>query len=229
MNIRMSISKFIFLFLFVLLCFNVQGQTEDFQSWNSLSVKKKINKKFTLYGEQEMRFRNNASILDKSVTELGGAYSINKYVKLKTTYRLTYNNDMEDGVYFDNRLYFDLVLKKKFDRFKFSFRERYQQNFAVENDDEFSYYNFRYLRHQLSLEYNLPKTSIEPFCAAELYQSLNNPIQNGIDKQRYTLGVLFPINKSIAFKIYYRFQKNAKLYTKEKNDYILGLGVKFDL
>lgn len=221
-----------FILFIVLLLFaeiHLWAQAKDFESWNTIEIKKSINEKFAVKAEQELRVNQNASALKKYIAVFGTEYMVCSYLKVKAHYRLTYNWDLEDGNTLNSRLYFDLQTKYKIHRFKFKFRERYQYKMPTYGSKEFALYPFHHLRHKLSIAYNIPNSKMEPFGEIELYQSLNNPVQNGIDKQRYTLGIELPIDKRFSMSVFYRYQKRNDYYRKPLKSYILGAEISIDL
>ncbi|GAH48413.1 unnamed protein product, partial [marine sediment metagenome] len=63
------------------------SQTNDFEIWSSVQFRKDIGTKITLLLQDEFRFNENAARIDEYFTELGIAYSLNKYVEVTAYYR----------------------------------------------------------------------------------------------------------------------------------------------
>ncbi|MDA3891385.1 MAG: DUF2490 domain-containing protein [Salinivirgaceae bacterium] len=200
------------------------GQTEDFQNWNSISVKKKINDNTSLIFEQEIRLQDNASRFKDYITVLGGRYSISKYVKFQGLYRHTLSYDPEDGQENEHRWYADVYFKYKYERLKFGYRARYQLNYQ-----QFNVNTWHHLRNKLTVKYDLPKSRIVPYAQYEFYYSLNNPIQNSIDKAKYTLGLDYALFDYMSVGAFYRLQYRHEYGRNPANRYILGIGIEFEI
>ena len=65
----MKMIKHSLIFFVLLFSFSSFAQENDFQLWNSVSVKKKINKKHSLDLKYGLRFRENGSIVAKNFVD----------------------------------------------------------------------------------------------------------------------------------------------------------------
>jgi len=220
-----NIKIFIFHAVILVLGFtNLFAQNQDFQSWNEISVEKKISKKVSLILNQDFRFQNNATLFKDYITVLGGHYKINKYLKIRGSYRFTYSYDVEDLYEYEHRFYGDIILRKKIDRFILGYRARYQLKYT-----EFDVNRWHHIRNRVNIKYNIPKSSFLPYAEYECYYSLNNPIQNTIDRNRYTVGLEYGVNDYLSVYSFYRLLIKREPYKDPYNGYILGLGLSFDI
>lgn len=210
--------------LLFLLIPSVFSQTEDFQIWSKLSVKKKINKEISLIFQQDIRLQQNATLFKDYITFLGGQYAFNKKIKIRGIYRYTHSPTLEDGTVNEHRFYADIMLRHKIDRFKLKYRGRYQVKFI-----QFDINRQHYLRNRFAIEYNVPKIPLSPYAEYEFYYSLNNPIDNSIIRNRYTLGADYKINNFMSIYSYYRIIVRREYLKIPYNNYILGMGVKFSI
>lgn len=202
----------------------LNAQVEDFQSWNSIGLSKKINKKISLSFEQEIRLSTNASFLKDYNTSIGGKYKFNKHFKLGGSYKFTSASDIEEGSSFEHRIYTDAIFRYKLHRFIFQNRLRYRIIFEPANKTQ-----TQHIRNKFTLKYNIRKSKLLPFAECELYYSLNNPVYNSIDKRRFTTGLQYEVSKLIEISSYYRIQQRRAYNSKPYNYYILGLGINFNL
>ena len=221
MKLRLILIHISLLFLLIP---SVFSQTEDFQIWSKLAIKKKINKEISLIFQQDIRFQQNATLFKDYITFLGGQYSFNKKIKIRGIYRYTFSPTIEDGTINEHRFYADLMLRHKIDRFKFKYRGRYQ----VKSID-FDIYSMHYFRNRFTVEYNIPKIPLTPYAEYEFYFSLNNPVKNSIIRNRYTLGADYKISDIMSVYSYYRVIIRREYLRMPYNNYILGIGVKFDI
>ncbi|MFA6401319.1 MAG: DUF2490 domain-containing protein [Salinivirgaceae bacterium] len=104
---------------------------------------------------------------------------------------------------------------------------RYQIVFQPPSQDKFSTFYPQHLRHKFSVKYNIAKTPLYPFAEIELYESLNNPVENSIQKVRYTAGLGYPITKYCTVETYYRLNEKSYSLIKPKKEYIFGLNLNF--
>ena len=77
--------------LLLVLPISVLSQENDFQTWTSISVSKKIIKKTNLIVKQGVRFRENSSIYYKLFTDIKIKRKYNKYFSFAGGYR--YSSD----------------------------------------------------------------------------------------------------------------------------------------
>ncbi len=216
--------KFTILILFLLSVTQTFSQIEDFYSWNELSVKKKVNKKITLILQQDIRLQNNASVFKDYVTVVGAQYSFNKKVKVRASYRYTYSNDLEYNIESEHRLYADLMLRHKINRFRLHYRARLQAKFV-----HFDVNCWYHLRNRFTIDYNIRKVPLVPYAEYEFYYSLNNPKYNSIDRSRYTLGLKYDVFDFMGVYTFYRILLRREQLRKPFNKYILGVGLSFKL
>ena len=66
------------LFVVLVFSFSSLAQENDFQIWNSATLKKKINKTFAVDLKYGVRYRENASLISKNFFDLRSKYKLNK-------------------------------------------------------------------------------------------------------------------------------------------------------
>ncbi len=185
------------LFLILLLSFTVQSQENDFQTWNSFSLNKKIIKKTDLRLKLGLRLRENASLYSKQFLDLRLKRDLNKRVSFATGYRYAANWNKELEISNNNRFYVDINYKNKIiKRLRYLIRNRWQTQGDL--------YGYKMtLRQKFSLIYNIRKTKLTPNIATEYF--LN--IEDGINKLRSTIAVSYPFTKTLDFDLAYRIQQ----------------------
>lgn len=135
----------------------------------------------------------------------------------------------------------------KWNRFKFSLRERYQFTYRMPSQCDRERYDYHpdfgvwddmpqqtvddkkaksdhKLRSRLQISYDIKKCPFEPYVEVELYNQLDNAF--AYDKIRYTVGTEYKINKKNKLKLYYRYQDYADL--DEVSGHVLGVGYAFE-
>ena len=190
-----TIQSSIFLILF--LSFTVKAQENDFQTWNTFSLNKEINKKTDISLTLGLRLRENATLYSKQFFDLNLKRNINKKVSLSSGYLYATNWDKELNTSNKHRFYGDIKYKNKFgERFSYAVRNRWQTQGNMDG------YKMT-LRQKFSLAYNIPKTKLTPKIATEYFLNL----EDGINKLRSTVGVSHPITKNLNFDLVYRIQQ----------------------
>ena len=161
--------RYLAVLLFTLHCslFPASAQQDDFGLDFSLEAQKKIDKKWSVSLEGELRTRNNAQTNDRWSVGVGVDYKATKWLKASAGYNFLYDNydrisyfdaeddEVDDGdadegdpkkraQYWQGRHRFNVALtlsKKLVGDFKFSLRERWQYTYrpAYTVDERWSY------------------------------------------------------------------------------------------
>lgn len=219
------IKRIYFLLLLFFVSFVGIAQESDFQVWGDVSAKYKWNKKISFATELSLRSRENSQLLKQYYVEFGGKYKLNKRWALGSKYRFT--NYFLQGKTAVHRVNADIYYRfKKWGRFRMKIRERYQyERFVSDYKNE---YDEHILRSRFHLSYNIKKNKMEPFISLAHYWGLNGEHQFKNLQMRYTLGVLFPINKWSDLEIAYRIER--EFYRNQPHtNYILMMSYGVDL
>ncbi len=205
---------------FFLLIFSFSGlsQQNDFQSWSSVRLSKKIYKRTSVYVKEGIRFRENSSIISKLYTDIKVSHRIKKTdLKFSMGYRIsnTYKVDLTNE--FINRFYVDYSSEYNYNRFIFISRERIQ---IQGNKESYS----PLFRHKLEVSYDVRKTPFEPYFQFEYFLNFSEEFE----KLRYTLGFSYPIHKKVNTNLYYRIQKELNK-SKPEQIFILGTSLSYKL
>tara|TARA_B110000008_G_scaffold209183_1_gene208018 strand:- start:486 stop:1127 length:642 start_codon:yes stop_codon:yes gene_type:complete len=188
------IQNSIFLLLFCSL--SAFAQENDFQSWYSVSLNKKIIKKTNLAVKTGLRLRENSSLYAKQFTDVKIKRKYNKRISYAVGYRYINKWNIAMDISNQNRFYADINYKNKLSkRFSYAVRNRWQTSGDL--------YGYKMtLRQKFALEYNIRKTKLSPSIAAEYFLTL----EDGINKLRSTIALGYPLNKKLDFELAYRIQ-----------------------
>lgn len=176
------------LLIFLLIIPTVKSQEieNEFQLRTSLKLGFKLVKHVKVSFVPEIRFNDDFSV-DKYQMEGAIDYRAFKLVSFGGSYRFVVNlRDVKETEYL-SRYALDVTFKKKFDRFKPSFRFQYTND----NDDDEDAASI-FMRYKASLEYNIPKTKITPTVGVEAFQQLDD---GQLYKMRYSLGFDYKLFK----------------------------------
>jgi len=215
------------LLLFCLCAFVFQARAQDeFGTSMEVKVSKKIIKGLQFSLEEEFRLRENMGTTDRFSTTAELSYKVIDYLKIGGAYNLINYNHEKKGWEIRHRYYFYATGSYTFNRFTLSLRERFQSTYRVGVEETAKRANPKlYLRSKLEIEYDIRKSPFEPYASVELYNTLNDPQKNEIDRVRYTGGCKYKLNKQHALQLYYRYVSYAD--DEENSKHLIGLGYSF--
>ncbi len=195
----------------------------DLESWSSLELKYKYSKKLSLYFEEQLRLKDNASIVDQYFSELGFSYKLNKHYTFGFAGRWLSNNDTKGNIQgYENHFRWntDLSYKHKLDEFSFKYRVRYQsKNELGISSDQGDLLN-NTVRFKFGADYNIKKWKLDPEFSTEIFNRLQP--SDGFDKLRFTIGTSYNTKNIGEFGAFYRMEQDLiGLYPKTTN--IIGL------
>ena len=184
----------IFLLLFCSL--SALAQENDFQTWYSVSLNKKIIKKTNLTVKTGLRLRENSSLHAKQFTDVKIKRKYSKRISYAVGYRYINKWNIVLDIANQNRFYADVNYKHKFSkRFSYSVRNRWQTQGDL-------YVYKMTLRQKFAIGYNIRKTKLSPSIATEYFLTL----EDGVNKLRSTIALGYPLAKKLDFELAYRIQ-----------------------
>lgn len=228
----------------------VQAADNDFGMWYSVSAEKKITKKWSAEIEAEMRTRNDARTWDRWSASASAKYKLTKWLNAEVAYVFLNDNNPEKISYHTNgdynnwrpsywgtrhRFNVSLTGKVGFGGFELSLRERWQYTYRPEaTTRRYDFDNSEWedvavrgkgsnvLRSRLQVEYNIPKSKVDPHASVELFNAWN------VEKVRYTVGADWKIRKKHVIGVNYIYQSiNGDDVDSDPNSNILSLSYKF--
>jgi hypothetical protein len=186
--------------------------TSNIELWTGGTYKLKVNKKIKVELEQQFRFNDTLSSFKSTFSEVSLRYTLNKYFKLKGSYRFTARN-MER-----NRNRITLHLYYKWSKKKFplavQLRTGFQNDSEVWTDQQITFY-----RNRIKLEY-IDFKKVTPFIAFESFYRFN--YRNEFRVNRYTAGLGWDINKRWSTNAFYRIDDEVNVKQPERQN-IIGL------
>ena len=192
----MNKGGFFLFFIFSLLSFS---QDSEWELWSKMEYRYKINKKSFISLEPGSRYDLNPILFSKQFIDLSSSRKIKKTLTLEVGLRLTKTPNQK---LLGQRLYFSILYKPDFRKYKFSFRSRLFSEKSV-ND-----FTRQYFRNKIMLGYK-QSLLLNPYLEAEFLCGMNNLSEN---KSRFGIGNQFNISKSVDLKIFFRLQnKDQKI------------------
>lgn len=193
----------------------VWAQDNDFTTWTKFKVNHKIDSRFAVSGELEMRTEDDMSAIDRWGVSLGGDYRAFSFLKLELGYETHYRNLGESGWKFRHRYRLGATASFRYLWLKVSLRERFQQTFDRGESEA-------RLRSRLKLGYAPSKGIVSPYFSVELYQSLDDASFWRADRMRYRPGVEIDLAKRWSLDAFYCYQ-----YESPNGKHIVGIEVAY--
>ena len=213
-------------FLFLLYCGNLSAQ-DDLGASLSAGITKKVLPGLSVSLEEDFRLRGNLGAVDRFSTTFDVSYKPWKFLKLGGAYNLINYNHEKKGWEVRHRYYFYATGSYRFDRFTVSLRERFQSTKRVGVEATAKRANPKlYLRSRLEVEYDIRKCKFEPFASVELYNTLNDPQGNKMNKLKYTAGSKYKLDKKNTLQLYYRYI-NFTDDDEANGHHMIGLGYSY--
>lgn len=205
----------------------LQAYADDYGSILSVDITKRIAKGLNVTFEEEHRTRSDFGKTDRFSHALELSYKPLKYLKVGGAYNLINFNHDKRGWEIRHRYYFYATGSVNVGRFGFSLRERFQSTKRQGVEETAKRANPKlYLRSRLKVDYDIPKSKFEPFVSFELFNTLNNPQENTMDRWRGIAGTAFKLNKKNTLEVYYRYT-NYKDDDEDTDIHQIGAGYSF--
>ena len=210
-----------------LLTIHTLSAQDDLGSSLSADITKRIIPGLNLSLEEDFRLRDNLSEVDRFSTTLELSYKPWKFLKLGGAYNLINYTHETTGWEVRHRYYFFATGSYRINRFTVSLRERFQSTYRVGVKETSKRANPKlYLRSRLEVEYDIRNCKFEPFASVELYNTLNDPQGNKMNKLKYTAGSKYKLNKRNSLQLYYRYV-NFKDDDEGNGKHMIGLGYSY--
>ena len=226
----LKVNSRFFLFLLFLQA-SVYAQTQetvlvrDFESWNSVGIAYKPNKKWSFELLERLQLKDNASVVSGYFTEIESAYAITKHWKIGAGFRYIRNNDTKGKIQgYENfhRYHFDLKYQHNIKQFVLGYRLRYQTKSELGlsgADLDVPNQNFRL---KVELEYNINKSDFTPSIAVQIFNTI--PESGGLifSKYRFTSGLDYKFKDAGKLGLFYLIDQQVNI-DYPKTTHVLSL------
>lgn len=211
-------SRNLFLFwVFIFIATEVLSAQEaaDWKSWSSVSVNYYFTSKLRLRTKMEYRSKNDFSVTDRWNVIAGLHYKVLPNWEIKGSYELHHRKLANDVWKFRHRYNLGFQGSWKFDAFKLSWRERFQETVQGDNVENV-------LRSRVKLDYHIPQTCLQPHFSTEIFQRLDSSFAD-IFIVRYRPGLKIDFSDRYALVMFYCRQHEAK-----RNSNIVGVDMEIN-
>jgi hypothetical protein len=196
----------------------------------SAGIEKKLTKKISFLLTEEYRRRDNFTRSNLLYTDVGFSYKPFDIFKVSLVYRGIDKFQLDNTIIFRHRLMLDMTVKKKFNQFTLSLRERIQSEIRDVQSSEHGKIPEWYSRSKFTLKYDTKKP-ISPYTAIEVRYQIHNPrmieADKGWHRNRYYIGLNYQKNDKHSFSLYYMIQQEYDV-SAPQNLYIIGLEYNYD-
>src|ERR1041384_3729593 len=139
--------------LLAMLSYTCFSQERDAGSWLTFSLQHPVNNKLSIVIDEEMRLKENYQRINLFYTNIGVDYKYNSFLKISPSYRAIQKKRLDGSYSHRHRLMLDITLKKKFRKFSFSERIRYQNEVQDYYTSEKGKLSEQYLRLKTDIKY----------------------------------------------------------------------------
>ena len=205
-------------FLLIAICCltgSAVAQTYDLRSWLGGEMDYRLNKRFSLGLEQQVRLEDNMVSFDASISEITGSYKLYKGLRLRAGYRLTL-----DQAGHEHRFQGGVRYKETWKDLSLYYRFRYQI------EDTYFLQPVQEFRHRVKLSWHASKKH-DPYILVEAFDDLRSD-RPGWNKLRYGIGNGFDVGKRKVLNVYLLHQRELNEFLPQV-DYILGLSYEFSM
>jgi hypothetical protein len=216
------------LFILLLVCIPaLQAQQKDFQFWPSANVDLELSKSLKIMLEEEVRFKENCTQMERQINDLGVSYKFNKYFRAALFYRIEANWKTPDDYRWKQGLYADIAVKQTTGRFILGYRLRLQSSRIEFNSNEDNLLSSLVNRHKFIVAYNIQNKPLTPFIEEELF--LNSiSYQMEMISNRTWLGITYSPGKIHEFSLKYGIDRE-RLVPDPLTSYIIAFNYRLNL
>lgn len=223
-RIKRKTTIFLMIMLFAIYTNYAQEDT-DFESWSSITLEYKPNKKLTFALEGELRLKNNLSEIDQYFTHLNIDYELFKNFELGVGLRYIRNNDIRGKIQgYENHFRFnlDLSYKHKIGAISFKHRIRYQNKNELGISSSEGDYANQHIRFKSTLTFKIKNWRLDPVFSAEIFNHFEKGEENGFDKYRLAIGTNYKLKKLGKIGLFYRVESALNvMFPKITNIFML--------
>lgn len=197
----------------VLICFAYafQAQTKSMGAIGTIGVSKSLGKNWSAGVEQELRFDQLHSGIERSLTALELNYKlIPKVLKAGVEYDFVLQNN--DNEYFENRHRLSLALsgETSWKRFDFSVRSRVQSTWRNELRGDYRINPKLAWRNKLEVTYDIFGKPIKPYLSAEIFTPLSGSQGFYANGYRIRLGLAYRYSRTQSVDFSVRYDKDIQ-------------------
>lgn len=168
----------------------------DWSSWTSVTVNHKFNKSLRIMSKAQVRTRDNFGAFERFFINAGLGYKVLPNWELKGVLAYHRRSSASKGSFNAYRYHLGSEAAWKKGNFRIRWRERFQQTFAL-GDDEMI------IRSRLMFDYSIPSTILVPYFSVETFNDLGNNDFFKAERIRYMPGLRVNLTDMYSLSIFY--------------------------
>lgn len=200
-----------------------QEYANDAAFWLNIYLEKDITDKINIHLNQQNRINDNFGRYGMGYADVGITYTFNKNFKVLFDYVYAKKLDYETRYTNRHQLYTALVLRKKWGRSSFVYRNMLQLQYEDYYSSADGMIPQLYERNKLTYKFELNKR-FTPYLAQELYLPFDQSKHKGLDRSRSFIGLFQKLNKRTTVEYYFLYQVKLNSFSETKRDFVYGLG-----
>lgn len=194
----------------LVLSLSAVAQTSDFGTIGSVAISKDFGRFWSAKAEQELRFNQNSTLYNRSMTTIGVDYTIlRKVLKAGLDYDFMHLNRLE---YFEFRHRVSTSLTAKLDLHSWGLEWRTKAQATLRDETRGDYnYNPKYVwRNQIELNYTIFGSPFKPYLSAEIFCPLQSKHGFYMDGFRGILGLKYRVSQRNSLDFRLRFDQDLQ-------------------
>lgn len=194
---RLGILLLVFCGFIVLEYFPLMAQGRaDWSSWTSVTVNHKFNNRLRIMSKAQIRTRDNFGAFERFFINTGLGYKVLPNWELKGVLAYHLRSSASKGSFNAYRYHLGSEAAWKKGNFRIRWRERFQQTFAL-GDDEMI------IRSRLMFDYSIPSTILVPYFSVETFNDLENNDFFKAERIRYMPGLRVNLTDMYSLSVFY--------------------------
>jgi len=206
---------------------NTAAQVNDAGLWASVSLEKKLNKRWEAGLSNEFRFNENITEIGTIYNELSLSHRFSKSLEISGAYRNIFKRQLDDNYSRRHRFLVNVTARKKMGRITPAARLRYQSQYSDINRSENWRQPSNTIRTRISAKYDTGKR-YTPSLSAETFYDVSNPEGWLFSGYRLQGAFTYELSKKSAIEAGYVFDREVNVRNPETR-YIISLGWTFKL
>lgn len=208
---------------------SICAQLSDVGTLGSVSLSKDLNRYMGVTVEQELRFDQLSTLLNRSATSIGADISlIRRFLRAQFDYDLLYRRNKDTNYEFRHRSSIGLLAQYKYNRLNFRLRSRMQATFRDENRGNYKFNPVYVWRNRFELRYDIFGSPLTPYLYGEMFCPVNSRYGFFMDGYRISFGTKYKVSKRSDIDFQLRFDQEIQQPDPEKILYCcVGWNYKF--
>lgn len=187
------------------------AQLSDVGTLASISLSKDLNRYIGATIEQELRFDQLSTSLNRSATSIGADISlIRRFLRAQFNYDLLYRKNNDTGYEFRHRSSIGLLAQYKYNRLNYRLRTRMQATFRDENRGDYKFNPVCVWRNRFELRYDVFGSPFTPYLFWEMFCPVNTMYGFFMDGYRISFGTKYKVSKRSDIDFQLRFDQEVQ-------------------